>query len=179
MYVPVLYSSSCSDFKWPAILASEHVQLQYSTNRSENRILYEGLWKTYSGSVWIQDVPDDIQLRLSFIAHTGFAGNRGVESTHYSIEPSFHWSTIQADVRMFVKACMLCLSSTGGGACSVRSALPSIESPLKTCSSLTILNWIDTRWVKVCSKAQIRSFGLLLVLLIPGNVRRKLCYSHH
>ena len=51
---------------------------------------------------------------LCIIAHTGPAGHRGAASTEQSLSKSFKWSTLQADVRAFVRACIHCLSTSGG-----------------------------------------------------------------
>lgn len=75
----------------------------------------DGLYRRpNNGPIWIPDADDILQLRLSIIAHTGAAGHRGREATEQALAQRFTWSTLSADVNLFTKACIHCLSTTGG-----------------------------------------------------------------
>ena len=113
--VPELPSSSATDFDWPSRDAVFKVQQEHAASRPAHFILDDQLWiDPDSKAIWIPDDATDIQLRLCIIAHTGPAGHRGAASTEQSLWAAFHWSTMNADVRTFVRACIHCLSTVGG-----------------------------------------------------------------
>lgn len=112
--VPVLPSSSSSDFTWPTSDEISSSQFRHAQDRPPNLVLVDGLWKNSAHSVWIPDACDNLHLRLCIIAHTGPSGHRGVKATESTLRQNFFWSTISPDIRTFVRSCIHCLSTTGG-----------------------------------------------------------------
>lgn len=55
-----------------------------------------------------------MQLRLCIIAHADSSGHRGSGSTEQALRSIFNWSTLTEDVRDFIRACIHCLSTSGG-----------------------------------------------------------------
>lgn len=76
--------------------------------------MQDGVWQNDMGSIWIKDRSNDLHLRICAIGHTGPSGHGGMKSTESTIRLSF-WSTMSEDIQMFVRLCVQCLSSTGGG----------------------------------------------------------------
>ena len=113
--IPVLPFSSEEDFEWPSRESISISQKHADSERPPNLDLVEGLWCNPMGAVWIPDEDSDLQLRLCIIAHTGPSGHRGRDSTLRVLQKSYFWSTISTDVWTFVRACLHCLSTTGGG----------------------------------------------------------------
>lgn len=112
--VPVLPSSSSPEFEWPSIGDISVIQEQFKAERPEHLTNCEGLYKNPSGAVWIPDSAADLQLRLCIIAHTGPSGHRGSKTTESTLRKKFFWATMTTDVRIFVRSCIHCLSTTGG-----------------------------------------------------------------
>ncbi len=54
------------------------------------------------------------RLQICRIAHTSSGGHRGAEATEIAIKRSYIWKTLSQYIRTFVKACIHCLSTTGG-----------------------------------------------------------------
>lgn len=112
--VPVLPSSSSSDFEWPSREIVRNAQSEIDASKPPNITLSDGLWRDSINSTWIPDESTDLQLRLCFIAHRAPSGHRGSKSTEKSLRKEFFWSTLSEDVNTFVNSCIHCLSTTGG-----------------------------------------------------------------
>ena len=78
--------------------------------------------KNDTDAIWVPDDAKDIHLRLCVIAHTGPAGHRGATSTWHAVWLNFYLTTMEEDIRLFVNACLHCLSTSGGGARPVHTA---------------------------------------------------------
>jgi transposase InsO family protein len=113
--IPTLPSSSAPDFEWPTSAALLDVQNRHRHERPPHLVLVDGLWCTPGGAKWIPDEASDMQLRLCVIAHTGPSGHRAIAATLNALRSCFHWSTMTSDVQAFVRACIHCLSTVGGG----------------------------------------------------------------
>lgn len=50
----------------------------------------------------------------NIIVHTGASGHRRLQSTKATISKQFYWTTLDANVQLFVSTCIQCLSPTGG-----------------------------------------------------------------
>ena len=113
--IPELPSTLGADFEWPTSGELLELQALFPETRPENLSVQDELWCNPNGAVWVPDAAAHMQLRLCIIAHTGPAGHRGIEATEQALRSNFFWSTMTSDVRMFVKACIHCLSTVGGG----------------------------------------------------------------
>eukprot|EP00178_Gracilaria_changii_P000257 TRINITY_DN1027_c0_g1_i1.p2 TRINITY_DN1027_c0_g1~~TRINITY_DN1027_c0_g1_i1.p2 ORF type:complete len:1106 (+),score=114.18 TRINITY_DN1027_c0_g1_i1:5972-9289(+) len=112
--ITLLPTSHNEAFCWPSTNEIAQLQQTHSATRPANLTLRDGLWKTPSNAIWIPKEVEDLQLRLCIIAHTGPAGHRGREATRKALHHHFDWKTLRQDVYAFVKACIHCLSTTGG-----------------------------------------------------------------
>lgn len=115
VHIPVLPSSSAADFDWPDPSGIADEQQRLHSTRPQGLIFSDGLWRNEANAVWIPDDCDELQLRLCVIAHTGPSGHRGASSTESTVRQHFFWPTMKTDVDTFVKSCIHCLSTTGGG----------------------------------------------------------------
>ena len=113
--IPALPTSSAPEFVWPSIQAIADIQSAAEQERPPHLTLVQNVWKNSSNAVWIPDSAADIQLRLCIIAHNGPAGHRGQSATEIAMRTSFFWSTMKSDIRAFVRACIHCISTVGGG----------------------------------------------------------------
>lgn len=113
--IPELPSSSTEGFEWPTAPSIISAQESAAEERPPNLCREENIWKNPSGAIWIPDSSSDLQLRLCIIAHTGASGHRGAGSTEKVLRKYYFWSTMTTDIRSFVRACIHCLSTTGGG----------------------------------------------------------------
>lgn len=108
--IPELPSSSSPDFIWPTMEELATLQQTYNSTRPEHFIFSDGLWKNPNSAIWIPDNAADMQLRLYIIAHTVPSGHRGHMATKQALPRAFFWKTITQDIRVFVRACIHCLS---------------------------------------------------------------------
>jgi len=113
--IPELPSSSADDFDWPTATVIAEAQSTTDTERPKNLRLTDDLWRNPIRAIWIPDTATELQLRLCIIAHTGPSGHRGPSTTETVLRKYYFWSTMTTDVRSFVRACIHCLSTTGGG----------------------------------------------------------------
>lgn len=108
-----------NDFNWLSPAALRASQHNHASSRPASAVLMQYLWHlpgpAHSNPMWVPDEDVDLQLRLTVIAHTGAAGHRGLQATLDAVRNEFFWTTISADVHLFVSSCILCLSTTGGG----------------------------------------------------------------
>lgn len=113
--VPVLPSSSDSEFEWPSSeQLLSHQKRNVDSRPAEVTEGSDGLSHYPDGAIWIPSSSDDLQLRLCIIAHTGPSGHRALEPTKSALRDRFFWPTLSVDIDMFVKSCIHCLSTTGG-----------------------------------------------------------------
>lgn len=114
--VPTLPSSSGNEFTWPHTAELKAAQMAHSDDRP-NAVSYnaDGLYSTPAGAVWIPEASTDLQLRLCIIAHTGPSGHRAASTTADMLRTQFYWRTLEEDILVFVRSCIHCLSTTGGG----------------------------------------------------------------
>ena len=114
VHIPELCSSCSEDFDWPTLTNVADVQKKVLSSKPEGLTKTEGLWTFNASTVWIPNDASDLQLRLCIIAHTGTSGHRGLQATEKSLRSKFKWDSLTADVRAFVRACIHCISTTGG-----------------------------------------------------------------
>lgn len=112
--IPELPSSDNTEFSWPTPTEIAEQQTAHADLRPRDLRLENGLWVNDSGSTWIPDDSSDLQTRLLIIAHTGPSGHRGATSTESTLKKYYFWSTLSADTKAFLSACIHCLSTTGG-----------------------------------------------------------------
>ena len=118
VYVPELPSSSAEDFEWPTAVDLYKAQQSAPEDARPPALKQENadaLYKTETNAVWIPDEAADMQLRLCVIAHTGPAGHRGYAATTKALQDCFTWTTLKQDVKDFIRGCIHCLSTQGGG----------------------------------------------------------------
>jgi transposase InsO family protein len=113
--IPELPSSSDPDFEWPSLDSLADAQQTYAAIRPPGLSQSHAVLRNPEGAIWIPDPASDLQLRLCVIAHTGPSGHRGQAVTESALRQHYYWSTMSADVRSFVRACIHCLSTVGGG----------------------------------------------------------------
>ena len=114
MHIPELPTTD-RDFTWPTTQEIHDVQQAAAHERPPNLHLDNDLYCTQENSIWIPASATDLQLRLCITAHTGPAGHRGMDATYRTLRDAYYWDTLQDDVRTFVRACIHCLSTVGGG----------------------------------------------------------------
>lgn len=103
------------DFAWPDTTSIRASQNAYEASRPPTTVLRDDLWcLSPDGPVWVPDEDDDLQLLLAIISHTGAPSHRGRLATEQSLAPHYSWSTLSADIRLFVQSCIHCISTTGG-----------------------------------------------------------------
>jgi hypothetical protein len=66
-----------------------------------------------SGQIWIPDDALDMQMRICVVAHAGAAGHRRLDATMKSVSDMFDWTSLKADVKNFVTACLHCMVVDG------------------------------------------------------------------
>lgn len=117
VHIPVLPTTDDEEFVWPTAAEVAKVQLNHMDARPASLLQdsTDGLWRDGNGAVWIPDLAADLQLRMCVIAHTGPSGHRGFKTSLRVLRPFFTWSTDEEDMSNFVKACIHCLSTSGGG----------------------------------------------------------------
>lgn len=115
VHILELPSSSAKDFEWPT--GEELHKIQHTRAKRPSDLVQgdDGIWKTEKSSVWIPADAADFQLRLCVIAHTGPAGHRARTATLQAIQKEFFWRYMEEDVHKFVRGCIHCISTTGGG----------------------------------------------------------------
>ena len=113
--IPELPSSSATGFEWPTLQEIYQTQTDSENKRPGNLEKVADVWHNKEGAIWAPDTASDLQLRLCIIAHTGSSGHRGASSTASVLRANYFWSTTASDVRSFVRACIHCLSTVGGG----------------------------------------------------------------
>jgi RNase H-like domain found in reverse transcriptase/Integrase zinc binding domain len=113
--IPALPSSAAEDFEWPELAVLAAAQAANEETRPFGLSLIDGLWRNPAGAIWVPETETDLQLRLCIIAHTGPSGHRGQDSTEQKLSRSYFWSALSTDIRSFVRACIHCLSTVGGG----------------------------------------------------------------
>jgi hypothetical protein len=75
-----------------------------------------GLLTANEGSaVFVPATPADLRLRILVVAHAGAAGPRGIDVTLTQLRPRFWWPDWQDTVRSFIRECLLCVKTRGGG----------------------------------------------------------------
>lgn len=111
LVLPLFFSSK---FEWSSVDKISTNQTEVSNVRPSHLELCDGLWEDPVGAVWIPDKCDDLQLRLCIIAHRGPSGSRSSTSTKSTLQNFFFWSTMTANIRIFVHSCTHCLSTIGG-----------------------------------------------------------------
>lgn len=110
--VPALPSAASDSFIWPTATAIAECQAQHTPPHTHK--LVDELWHTPTDRIWIPDDADEMQLRLCIVAHTSASGHRGTQSTIDAISRHYYWTTLEADVKLFVSSCIHCLSTTSG-----------------------------------------------------------------
>ena len=113
--IPELPSSSASGFEWITLEEIYQTQTDSENQRPGNLVKVADVWRNEEGSIWVPDTVSDLQLRLCIIAHTGPSGRRGASSTESVLGAHYFWSMMASDLRSFVRACIYCLSTVGGG----------------------------------------------------------------
>ena len=99
------------DFHWPSL--EEIIKAQNRAERPVNAVKgHEGEWRI-NGKIWIPQEPS-LQIRLLVTGHCGAAGHRGIEATKSILQEQFTWADLKSDVELFVKSCILCLSTRAG-----------------------------------------------------------------
>lgn len=78
-------------------------------------IANDHLYRTHISAIWIPEVAEDLQLHLCITAHTAPCGHRVSETTEDPLQDMFYWSTILKDAETFVRSCIHCISTLGGG----------------------------------------------------------------
>lgn len=116
MSILVLPSFSSDDFFWPCMDKILISQAEYAVLQpSEVSIAEDGLYITDNDTLWIPDVAEDPHLFLRVIAHTRPSGHRSADTTERVRAKYFTWSTLSADINIFLHSCLHCPSTVGGG----------------------------------------------------------------
>ncbi|KAH9108632.1 hypothetical protein AeMF1_016210 [Aphanomyces euteiches] len=103
-----------TDFKWPSM--DEITEVQLAHPECDSQAIWDDERKCYvtaASKIWMPDDALDLQVRICVIAHAGIAGHRRIEATTASVEEVFQWSTMKADVKSFVTACLHCMVIDG------------------------------------------------------------------
>ena len=65
--------------------------------------------------LYVPEEPAHLRLRLMTVGHAGAAGHRGIATTQQVVGDRFWWPSLRNDVDTFVRRCLLCIKSRGGG----------------------------------------------------------------
>lgn len=104
--VSCLPRASSSDFMWTGRSSIKTAQLQTSEVRPPIIILTEDIWVNDFGEIWVPNDAADLYLCLCVIDKTPSAKHRGQKATEILLRQNYFWSTLTADIRTFVSACV-------------------------------------------------------------------------
>jgi hypothetical protein len=103
-------------FDWPTQGELVEVQLADIASRDEDSTMPEcsydstdGLYKTDKDQIWIPDQAAELQQRLLVVAHAGASGHFGEQATLSNLQRIFYWSSMESDVKVFMRACLHCI----------------------------------------------------------------------
>ena len=104
--------------QWPTL--EEIRDAQQRMTAEEGAILgiteRDGLWYAPQGEgIFVPTEPDDLRIRLLVVGYAGHAGHCGMDITKRRLAERFWWPTLVQDVETFVRSCLLCIKSRGGG----------------------------------------------------------------
>ena len=112
--VPAINSAVPPEEAWPSLREIAITPISRATREKFRLIPREdGCWVTPRGCVFVQSA--SIQQRLLIVAHAGAAGHRGIRPTIRQLEQRFFWESLRRDVQTFVRGCLLCMKTRGGG----------------------------------------------------------------
>ena len=87
--------------------SSQHILNTAKLN--EETKLYE-----VNNCTWIPQEDLDLQFKIIITSHCGSVGHRGSDATLSIIKENFHWTTMQKDVKEFVRHCLHCIITRSG-----------------------------------------------------------------
>lgn len=111
----LLLPSTFVHFEWPKTASISASHDRSSKHRPFIARESAELWRFPSGSSWIPDGDEDLQMRLCIADNGGAAGHRSTSATREVAPQEFEWSTMNEDVNLFVSSCAHCISTAGGG----------------------------------------------------------------
>lgn len=114
LYVPTLSSLWAEDFVWRSSVQIASVQQSRASSWPSGLPMSEFCWRTSTGATRIPDEASYQQLHLLIIAHTCAADHRSAAPTGKLLNKEYWWSTLSAEVNTFARACIHCVSTTGG-----------------------------------------------------------------
>lgn len=81
-------------------------QQDYSVKKPTSAVISDNDCAVVNSKTWVSDDAEELQWILLIIAHCGYAGNRGIESTGALLKEEFIWSSMDDDTAMFVSSCI-------------------------------------------------------------------------
>lgn len=69
------------------------------------------MWVTPDGQMYLQPGDEEVLLRIFVSAHCGLEGHRVCTRNYEVIKAKLHLPTLDADVKVFVQSCLVCLLS--------------------------------------------------------------------
>jgi hypothetical protein len=103
---------------WPRMEEVVEAQRRVSAATREELGLrmQEGILVAPTGdAVFVPDNPPHLRIRLMLVGHAGAAGHRGIRATQEVVTARFWWPNARCEVDKFVRQCLLCVKSRGGG----------------------------------------------------------------
>ena len=83
--------------------------------QAHNLVLHDGNLTTSENHIFVPAEPEHLRARMMVISHAGVAGHRGQKVTLRDLALRFVWPKMAEQVRQFVKRCLLCCKTRGGG----------------------------------------------------------------
>ena len=105
--------------RWPSLQEIREAQEAVSADvvSRHHLVSQDGLLTDAAGHIFVPANPAHLRARLLVIAHAGAAGHRGQRVTERDLKARFIWSELAQQVSEFVRQCLLCCKTRGGGGC--------------------------------------------------------------
>ena len=101
---------------WPSI--EEILGAQQEEQKHSGKGLLkndQGIYMTKEGAFYVPNIPPSLRIRLMVVAHAGASGHRGMRTTRERLAAVFYWPDQGEQVDKFVRKCLVCLKTRGGG----------------------------------------------------------------
>ena len=103
---------------WPQMeeILEAQGQVSAATREELGLRMHEGVLVAPTGdAVFVPDDPPHLRIRLMLVGYAGAAGHRGIRATQEAVTARFWWPGARGEVDQFVRQCLLCVKSRGGG----------------------------------------------------------------
>ena len=101
--------------RWPTIeeIRAAQEDAEEDLMQAYNLELRDSILTDSNNCIFVPAVPEHLRAHLMVIAHAGATGHRGQKVTLRDLERRFVWPEMAAQVRQFVRRCLLCCKTRG------------------------------------------------------------------